>query len=117
MPDRSPRDGSASRRSSAIRASPASRGTKARVPQDDQLENRQRGPDQRRKRATAGIGPAWNGTEGARIWTGQAVLAHSLVKIGHRSAGHGRYPSTAPRRSAGERSSRASTQYALLYLT
>jgi len=35
-----------------------------------------------RKRATAGIGPAWNGTEGARIWTGQAVLAHNLVKIG-----------------------------------
>ncbi len=23
-----------------------------------------------------------NGTEGARIWTGQAVLAHNLVKIG-----------------------------------
>jgi transposase, IS5 family len=33
----------------------------------------------------AGIAPdrtRLDGTEGARIWTGQAVLAHNLVKIG-----------------------------------
>ncbi len=43
---------------------------------------RQRGPDPSLKRGDGWDGTRLNSIEGARIWTGQGVVAHNLVKIG-----------------------------------
>jgi IS5 family transposase len=46
------------------------------------VAHRQPGPDQTLKRQYGWDRTRLDDLEGARIWTGQAVLAHNLVKIG-----------------------------------
>jgi len=46
------------------------------------LAHQQRGPDPSLKRGYGWDRTRLNSIEGARIWTGQGVVAHNLVKIG-----------------------------------
>jgi hypothetical protein len=64
------------------RQSQTGRRTPTGVPQDGEMANRQRGPISSLKRGYGWDRTRIDGLEGARIWTGQAVLAHNLVKIG-----------------------------------